>query len=767
LLYPNISVPVSSAGATGKIVKRNFNGIANYGDRQLFSAVQRAVFCYNLLAFNCQFTHEVPPIQLFTATRPVMSERALLMNPYVVDRPITGRQMFFGREAVFGWVQQSLTGRSRSQVLLLYGERRSGKTSLLRQIEAGRLGAGVMAVYVNLAELARDSLSSFLWELAQQMAAGLSQRRLSLPLLDRDAFVADPGRAFREQFLRPLVAQVAGHLLLLGDEVGALASRERAGYLEGTILDYWQTLLEQFPQLAFLFTFTGRPSELPEARLLEEAERQILGPLTEVAATALICQPVPYSTYQPVRRHIIRLTGGQPYELQRLCHALFERWRSGRMRQVTMADVVAVSRLGNGAGPEPFQLRLLPSVNGEETAAIAAGNQPEPIQPYPVRTRRWRPAFPLLGLVLMALLAGYWLVRAVDWPAGLASAFSNFAGGTTVVRVTATPSPQPVVVATEAETERTEAPPLTRPAPTPTHTRAAATVTMTPTNSATATPEPTATATVTALPLTYEREADGMVMMWVPAGTFVMGSPENDYNTGPDELPQHEVTLSAFYIDKYEINVAQFAAFLTALGGYEELCGSFDCGLPRQRAGFTSYIIEEGEGAAPRRYIALDGYENFPANHVSWYGASAYCQWVGGRLPTEAEWEYGARGSDGRLYPWGEERPNPFLAVFNSVSFEDLKPVDALPDGASPFGALAMAGSMWEWVSDWYDEGYYAESPAENPTGPNAGSEKVARGGAWPNNNLADRIRTTNRSANAPNFVGSAVGFRCVVPLTP
>jgi formylglycine-generating enzyme required for sulfatase activity len=256
-----------------------------------------------------------------------------------------------------------------------------------------------------------------------------------------------------------------------------------------------------------------------------------------------------------------------------------------------------------------------------------------------------------------------------------------------------------------------------------------------------------------------------MVMVLVPAGAFLMGSPEGDYNAGPDERPQHEVTLSAFYMDKYEVNVAQFAAFLTELGGYERLCGSFDCGLPRQRAGFTSYIIEEREGEEPRRYVALEGFENYPANHVSWYGASSYCQWVGGRLPTEAEWEYGARGTDGRLYPWGDELPNLFLAVFNSEAFEDLKPVDALPDGASPYGVLAMAGSMWEWVGDWYDENYYGESPAENPTGPNAGSEKVARGGAWPNNNLADRVRSANRSANAPDFVSSAVGFRCVVPI--
>lgn len=698
-----------------------------------------------------------------------MSDRALLTNPYIVDRPITDRQMFFGREAVFGWVQQSLSGRNRNQVLLLCGERRSGKTSLLKQVEAGRLGGGVLAVYVNLPDLPRDSLTGFLWELAQQALASLDQRRLSLPLLDHAEFVADPGLAFRDQFLRPVLEQLPGHLLLLGDEVGTLADQERAGYLEQTILAYWQRLIENFPQLAFLFTFTGRPSELPAAPLLEEAERQILGPLTETAATALICQPAPYPTFRPVRHHIIRLTGGQPYEMQKLCHALFERWQSGRMRQVTMADVVAVTRLGNSTGPEPFQVRLLPNGNGEETAALPAAAHAVPESPPPVNTRR-RLAVAFLSLIALALLAGYLLLTARPDsrfpPADLVAAFRSFTvGGVagTPVRVTATPSPTPAVpAATAAPIMAAVSSPTPSPSLTPSQTAAPPTATDLPTD----TPSPTATATPTPLPLTWERERDGMTMVLVPAGTFMMGSLEGDYNAGPDELPQHEVTLSAFYLDKYEVNVAQFAAFLTALGGYEGLCGTFDCGLPRQRAGFTSYLIEEGEGNEARRFVALEGFEKYPANHVSWYGASAYCQWVGGRLPTEAEWEYGARGTDGRLYPWGDEPPNQFLAVFSSESFQDLKPVDALPDGASPFGALAMAGSMWEWVSDWYDDDYYAISPAENPTGPNAGSEKVARGGAWPNNNRADRVRTANRSANPPNFVSSAVGFRCAVPIT-
>lgn len=704
-----------------------------------------------------------------------MSERALLTNPYVVDRPVVGRHMFFGREAVFGWVQQSLLGRGRSQVLLLYGDRRSGKTSLLKQIEAGRLGVGIVAVYINLGELARDSLSSFLWELSQRIMAGLAQRRpavTALDKLDQAEFVADPGRAFREHCLRPLLEELPGHLLLLGDEVGVLAAPEQASYLEATILAYWQELIEQFPQLAFLFTFTGRPSELPEAPLLELAERQILGPLTEAAATALICQPVPYPTFQPVRRYLMQLTGGQPYEMQRLCHALFERWQSGRMRQVTLADVVAVSRPGNGAGPEPFQVRLL--AERGETSGL------EPVQaqlPRPAAVRRLRLASAFFGLLIVALLGVYLVMMArqgtLPLPAELMVTFRSFAvGGPGPAEATRTPvSTRATILAGLSTPDRAATPVATATArlslPVATEVRQEATDTATPTitisPSATATDRPTFTPTPEPLPLSFDRDRDGMTMVLVPAGTFVMGSIEGDYNAGPDELPQHEVRVAEFYIDKYEVNVAQYAVFLSELGGYEELCGTFDCALPRTRAGFTSYLLEEGEGEEPRRYLALEGYENYPVNHISWYGAAGYCQWAGGRLPSEAEWEYAARGTDGRIYPWGDQRPNLFLAVFNSSSFADLKPVDALPDGASPFGALAMAGSMWEWVGDWYSPDYYGESPVDNPTGPPAGSEKSARGGSWPNNNLADRVRSANRFHAPPDYVSSAVGFRCAM----
>ncbi|RMG90496.1 MAG: hypothetical protein D6706_19320, partial [Chloroflexi bacterium] len=257
------------------------------------------------------------------------------------------------------------------------------------------------------------------------------------------------------------------------------------------------------------------------------------------------------------------------------------------------------------------------------------------------------------------------------------------------------------------------------------------------------------------------RQQDGMPMILIPGGSFMMGASDDDFLAGADERPQHLVILNDYYIDKYEVTVAQYAAFLNRLGQHERACNNVDCALTRENVGFTSYLLAQDLGDGTTQYTPVTGFANYPINHVSWFGAQAYCQSVGARLPTEAEWEYAARGNDGRIYPWGNEPPDQTRAVFESLSFDNLKPVDALPDGASPFGVFGMAGSMWEWVADWYDENYYSTSPTLNPTGPETGLTRVIRGGAWPNNNHADRIRTTNRSALTPDFISATVGFRC------
>ncbi|MCB0034386.1 MAG: SUMF1/EgtB/PvdO family nonheme iron enzyme, partial [Anaerolineales bacterium] len=165
----------------------------------------------------------------------------------------------------------------------------------------------------------------------------------------------------------------------------------------------------------------------------------------------------------------------------------------------------------------------------------------------------------------------------------------------------------------------------------------------------------------------------------------------------------------------------------------------------------------EGPGSS------IEGRMNHPVVHVSWEDANAYAQWAGKRLPTEAEWEWAAMGGLDDPKSWGNLTPDPEgdLAIFQSESYEQLLPVDGLPNGVSPFGIYAMAGSMWEWTADWYAEDYYFWGPTNNPPGSPQGTERVARGGAWPIDNVADRLRTANRNFFRPTAMRADVGFRC------
>jgi formylglycine-generating enzyme required for sulfatase activity len=223
------------------------------------------------------------------------------------------------------------------------------------------------------------------------------------------------------------------------------------------------------------------------------------------------------------------------------------------------------------------------------------------------------------------------------------------------------------------------------------------------------------------------RPPDGMEMIPIAAGKFTMGSDDGD----EDEKPVHTVNLDAYYIDKYEVSVAQY----------------------RQ-------CVEAGNCAEPFTWPAFSE-PNAPVVGVTWDDARNYCEWVGARLPTEAEWEKAARGTDGRRFPWGNQTPDCSLGNYLVQDAECVgQPTDVgqYPGGASPYGVLDMAGNALEWVADWYAADYYAASPARNPQGPDVGTFKVARGDSWG----GDQVSAADRHiVGLPSDPDSDFGFRC------
>jgi formylglycine-generating enzyme required for sulfatase activity len=280
---------------------------------------------------------------------------------------------------------------------------------------------------------------------------------------------------------------------------------------------------------------------------------------------------------------------------------------------------------------------------------------------------------------------------------------------------------------------------------------------------------------------TRTRSRDGMTMVYVPAGQFEMGSSDADLAAAMqacaqasgeeqncqrdrylDEQPAHPVTLDAFWIDKTEVTNAQFSEFLNDQGNQAEEGISWLEPAAGHREVEYGQIEEIGGVFRPR-----EGYANYPVVEVSWYGASAYCSWVGGRLPTEAEWEYAARGLDATIYPWGDDFDQG-AANYSETGFfgggeTRWMPVGSFPEGASWCGALDMAGNVWEWVSDWWSADYYGRSPGENPPGPESGDIRVGRGGSWYDDPW--HVRSAFRKGLSPSsYRIHWIGIRCALP---
>lgn len=225
-------------------------------------------------------------------------------------------------------------------------------------------------------------------------------------------------------------------------------------------------------------------------------------------------------------------------------------------------------------------------------------------------------------------------------------------------------------------------------------------------------------------------------MAFIPAGTFEMGSPENEGR--PDERPMQRVFLKEFYIAKHQVTAREFSEFLNQQGGTSK------DGAPRVKLECPDCpIVRNG-----KRYIAREGFEDRPVVCVSWYAASEYAQWAAGRLPTSAEWEKAALLTT--PYPPGDSLV--LLPRGGSV------PVQIAEPGIR--GVAGMMGNVWEWCSDWYAKDYYAQNPGSNPPGPAMGQEKVIRGGSWASMECSKRIK--NRHKAAPRGYYRTVGFRIV-----
>jgi len=267
---------------------------------------------------------------------------------------------------------------------------------------------------------------------------------------------------------------------------------------------------------------------------------------------------------------------------------------------------------------------------------------------------------------------------------------------------------------------------------------------------------------------TWTRPADGMVMVYVPGGEFQMGSDDDEvdaalemcqaYYVPPcerawfeNEQPVHPVVLDGFWLDPTEVTNAQYRRCVEA--------GA--CSSPKQSDSDTR-----------QAYYGDSAYDDYPVVQVTWGQGDAYCRWAGGRLPTEAEWEWAARGPEGRRYPWGEEYDGTRLNSCDvncgyewaedafDDGYGDTAPVGSYPDGASWCGALDLAGNVWEWTADWYGE--YSTERQSNPAGPSSGTSRALRGDA------ADGTRAVSRAAARhgmkPGRAYEYTGFRCVVP---
>jgi formylglycine-generating enzyme required for sulfatase activity len=780
-------------------------------------------------------------------------------NPYIAGNPITGTEMFFGRRDVFHFVRETLVGRYQDNAIVLYGGRRTGKTSVLYQI--GRhLDPRYVPVFVDLQGISLEGLGEMLWGISRQATRVLRrQKGIELNVPARAKFAVDPEGCFRGGFLIPALEALGDdHLLFLLDEAARLYEQVHAGRLEPRVFDFLRSLIQYHPRLNFIFSIGSGLEEMRQeyALLFNLCQYRKISFLDQDAAEALIVEPVKeHYRYAPgAMERILEVTHGHPYYTQLVCNRLFARWARQQGDEVTVSDVEAVLDEAAEQGMASLQYAweeasdVAKVVLAALTKLMADGNQPirssdlraivaaqeidlsrhavnvslqelvarevlyrvdggymftvdlmrlwvqqyqrlewvkgkipPPKEPEPPAERDWvRLALVGVSAGLLFLLIGLSVIfsrasreaelarverqaNATAMSGTIAALETKIALGTGSRIELQTLQAERALAQTQiAVDQATQQVPTNTPVPT-------ATSTPTPVPTPTDVPSPLTTPTPEGGSLgdIWTRPADGMMMVYVPDGTFQMGStvaeidaaferceqrPESNTcrrSDFEDEFPQHSVTLDDFWIDQTEVTNAQYRRCVEA--------GSCE---PPEIAGSD----------AREAYYRSSEYDEYPVLYISSYQAAQYCAWAEARLPTEAEWEYAAGGPEERLFPWGDEFDGTRLNYCDvnctnnwadktaDDGYADTAPVENYPEGVSWCGALDMAGNVFEWAADWY--GSYPAEPQINPSGPSSGEYRVIRGGSW--DDAPYQVRTANRYELLPNIQwADYVGFRC------
>ncbi len=504
-----------------------------------------------------------------------------------------------------------------------------------------------------------------------------------------------------------------------------------------------------------IYALGGIAYEMVTGRLPFEADSALSLALKHISE-----DPVPPRTLNPalpqaVEDVILRALDKDPEKryatAQEFVDALHQAWETGTAPILNVASVTdSIPPPPSKQGPStPSPSHPTPPA-GMPSAKAVISAESQPPAPEPAAPSRKRRRWPLIALLGVLLIGGGIVVTQLTGGAvpllrnPTTTPTATYTRAPTTVPQTNTPtlSPTPSTVPTYTPPPTDMPTPTATPSPTPT-----------PVPTDTPTPAPTDTPTATATPTlapgeTRTREVDGMAMHFVPAGSFLMGT-DDEGQVNSDEQPQHEVTLSAYWIDETEVTTDQ----------YKQCVAAGVCEAPFTRTAYDD-----------------PAYANRPMTYISWEDAAAYCQWIGSttgghvRLPTEAQWEKAASWdpeSQSKLrYPWGNEYDESKLPLGGAP-----RAVGSYPENASPYGALDMAGNVWEWVADWYDKDYYQnEDLPADPTGPQDGQYRVMRGGGYDSwGDKKRELRTTHREVGAPKSTsdrpakGPNLGFRCVV----